>query len=577
MAAAAARPYTLLLPLLLLLLLPALSCSSGRPVHPRPHQPPPPPSRQLTQSLSGPTWTLRSSNGSIHCPATVPGGAYTDLLHSRIIPDPYFRFHEDAIRWVAQTDWHYSNTFTPHPTLLTFPHVELVFDGIDTVATILLDDRPLLSADNMSRRWVVDVTEALRQGGEEHRLEVRLGSAVAYAAKLNASYPYPLPRADPASVHPLGERQMVRKSQVDWGWNNQPALGDVGIHRDVALVAFHTAIIRDVVATQLHADALTPTDRSAQGMRAGDVQLNVTAYIRVAPRRSSPPSSGVIQACVAGMCVNSSTIDLIASLDQSGDALLPLSAILVVPAPALWWPQTMGNATLHPLHLTLLSSLTQVEHSLTRRIGFRYLFVRRSPTPPTPGLTFRFEVNGVGMFVKGTNVVPLDSFHSRVTEEWRARLVESLRLSRLNVVRVSAHPPCIYFERLVLTLGMRLSTSADLFWPCARRFVVLCTQVGRWHRAAGRLVRPAGRGGDHLLAGGSVRVLDVPYVVVVAGRGEGGDRADGAPPVHPRIRPAVRRQQRKRRGPPSPHPTHPSSHPTLLSPLQPLPFLLCPV
>ena len=527
--AASTRCFRRCLPHLLLLLHLLICC--GSPVHGHSAQPPPPP-RLLTQSLSGSSWQLTSSNGSIHAPATVPGSAYLDLLHSHVIPEPYYRFNEQSTRWVALTDWHYSTTFIPLPSLLSLPHVELVFDGIDTIATVLLDDRPILRTNDMFRRWVVDVTEQLRGGGQ-HRLEVRLQSAVAYAAQLNASYPYPLPRADAPAQHPLGERQFVRKSQVDWGWNNQPAFGTVGIYRDVHLVAFRNAIIRDVVASQTHANALTHADAIAQGLRAGDVQLNVTAYLRVAPRS---PSSVFFHACVAGLCVNSSSVDLTAPLDQSGDALVPISAILVVPSPALWWPQTLGNATLHPFHLTLFSSPTQAEHSLTRRIGFRYLSIRRSPTPPTPGLTFQVEVNGVAMFVRGTNVVPLDSFHARVTPEWRERLVESLRVSRLNVARVSGRMQTLHSLHACTRLSRCSLTSVLVACVCVCR-----SQVGRRYCAAGRLVRSAGRGGDHRVAGVPLRMRHVPHMALVAGRSARGDSTDRTPPLHARVRPPLGR------------------------------------
>ena len=181
---------------------------------------------------------MTSANGSISTSAVIPGGAYLDLLHSKVIDDPYWRFNENTTRWIAHTDWRYTTHLTIPPHLLALPYLELQFDGIDTVGEVMLDGATVLQVDNQFRRWVVDVTEAVKAGKGSHNLTVLLRSPVRYAAELAATYPYPLPRADPANVHPMGEREFVRKSQVDWGWNSGQ------ITASPHSLACHTPIIR---------------------------------------------------------------------------------------------------------------------------------------------------------------------------------------------------------------------------------------------------------------------------------------------------------------------------------------------
>ena len=214
---------------------------------------------------------------------------------------------------------------------------------------------------------------------------------------------------------------------------DQAGFADIGIYRPIHLNAFHTAIIRDVVVIQRHADRMTKAQQLALSLHAGDVLLNVTAYLRIAHRSSSDAVEGVVSACVAGVCVNSSALYLHATVDQSGDALLPVSIALRIPSPLLWWPHTLGNATLYPLTLNLITSV--IEHTLTRRIGFRTVDIVRV-NDSAPGLTMHFHVNGVPLYLKGANVVPLDSFHARVVGANLTRLVDSARASHLNVLRV---------------------------------------------------------------------------------------------------------------------------------------------
>jgi beta-galactosidase/beta-glucuronidase len=205
----------------------------------------------------------------------------------------------------------------------------------------------------------------------------------------------------------------------------------------VTIVGFQTAIIRDVVTTQQHGDQMTEAERAALSLQTGDVRLNVTSYLRIAPRPTPLANSGVVTACVAGVCANSSAVLLTASSDQSGDALLPVSVVLVIRSPALWWPQTLGDATLY--NLTLVLSTTLVEHTLTRRIGFRSLSILRTKDA-APGLTMQFVVNGAPLYLKGANVVPLDSFHARVTPSNLTRVIDSATDSHMNILR-SHHTP----------------------------------------------------------------------------------------------------------------------------------------
>ena len=49
---------------------------------------------------------------------------------------------------------------------LTHEHMELVFDGLDTYATVRLNGQQILTADNMFRRWRVPVKPLLHSGRE---------------------------------------------------------------------------------------------------------------------------------------------------------------------------------------------------------------------------------------------------------------------------------------------------------------------------------------------------------------------------------------------------------------------------
>ena len=91
-----------------------------------------------TQSLCG-TWQFRRADSEEWLPATVPGGVHTDLLALGRIPDPFAGDNETRVQWVAEADWEYRRQFAATADLLSQPHVRLVCDGLDTLATVSLN------------------------------------------------------------------------------------------------------------------------------------------------------------------------------------------------------------------------------------------------------------------------------------------------------------------------------------------------------------------------------------------------------------------------------------------------------
>ena len=119
--------------------------------------------------------------------AEVPGCVHTDLMAAGVIPDPYLDGNEAALRWMYGIDWRYATVLDSSTVPLQSPapgeRVDLVFDGIDTIATIRLGNSPdgveLGRTYNMHRSYRFDISQHLT--GQPVELEVDLQSATAYA------------------------------------------------------------------------------------------------------------------------------------------------------------------------------------------------------------------------------------------------------------------------------------------------------------------------------------------------------------------------------------------------------------
>ncbi|MEJ5197720.1 MAG: sugar-binding domain-containing protein, partial [Anaerolineae bacterium] len=170
--------------------------------------------------------------------ARVPGNVELDLQAAGIIPEPFYGRNIRQLRPFEFYEWWYVREFElpadwdarrrgarsrgARPCAPT--QYDLVFAGLDTIATIWLNDIEVGRATNALIEHRFDVTDALRPG--VNRIVVRLGSAVNYARRF--SY-------DAASMSWEGREEglFIRKAPHVWGWDIMPRAVSAGIWRPV--------------------------------------------------------------------------------------------------------------------------------------------------------------------------------------------------------------------------------------------------------------------------------------------------------------------------------------------------------
>ena len=173
-------------------------------------------------------WQFRQEKTVKWNAATVPGEVHTDLLNNKLIPDPFFRDNEKKLQWIEKKNWEYKTSFQVTPEALKKNNAALVFDGLDTYATVYLNGKQILKANNMFRQWRVDVKKYLNPGTNK-LLVVFLSAQNVVDLLAKKDLPF---------VIPDNPRLYVRKAQYHFGWDWGPKFTTCGIWKEVRLETF---------------------------------------------------------------------------------------------------------------------------------------------------------------------------------------------------------------------------------------------------------------------------------------------------------------------------------------------------
>ena len=327
-------------------------------------------------------------------PAQVPGCVHTDLLAAGLIDDPYLDDNEAAQRWIGLTDWTYRTTLV-RPAGDHARH-ELVFDGLDTVATVRVNGGMVHESANQHRSYRIDVTDVLTGGEDE--LEVAFASPVRYANAQSLVYgarprPYPLPY------------EAIRKSACSFGWDWGIHTATSGIWRPVRLESWsgvRLGELRLVAEPDGGGGRVRAEVQLAWAGRSGAAEIT----LEVAGARSQvvvPPNT------------NSAVLDLTLQEVQR------------------WWPVGYGDQVLYDAQVSV-STDGRTRDVARRRVGFRT--VRWDTTPDVAGTPLALHVNGRAVYVKGVNWIPDDAFPTRVDAPRYERRLRQAVAANVNLVRV---------------------------------------------------------------------------------------------------------------------------------------------
>lgn len=388
-------------------------------------------------------WMFREAGIGDWRPARVPGNVHLDLLAEGLIADPFYRDNESSLQELDRKDWEYRLVFdtTTDPGEKVFKRRFLRFEGLDTYATVSLNETIILETRNMFVTRTVEVGDLLKEGANELLVRFRSPISVDLPKAEANGFMYPAAN-DLSQTGGLGDTKIsvfARKAPYQYGWDWGPRFLSCGIWKPVSLVCLDDLSIEDLFIEQkkITADEAQLTVHVRVDSTVAESRLLAIrwgAAEKAAPLNTAMPGT---RTTPSDTSVNDMEQQE-GSLHQHVNLALGINEIAIdisIAKPRLWWCRGQGAQDLYSFTAELFDKDdTSLVETKTVETGLRALRLVREADEW--GTSFYIELNGRPVFMKGGNHIPNDTFPARVSPEVLEREIASCVEANFTMIRV---------------------------------------------------------------------------------------------------------------------------------------------
>lgn len=227
----------------------------------------------------------------------LPSGVYSELEKANITESVLFSYNDVELRWVGLEDWNYTLEITMSDedisTLKAREFVVITFHGLDTLATITLNNETLGSTKNMFVRYRFDVRDLLVVG--TNTLKVEFTSPVRAASLLNLNSDREIPPACPPGVY-NGECHinLLRKMQSSFAWDWGLAAPSMGLWKEVYLEYYDSINIRDITHKLIDGPLETEIEKEGDESENHDI-WTIQVFLHIETGLRNVEIDGVVQ------------------------------------------------------------------------------------------------------------------------------------------------------------------------------------------------------------------------------------------------------------------------------------------
>ena len=368
-------------------------------------------------------WIIKNLNRSIELKGLkIPMSVHTALKMKNLIGEPYYRYNDINIRWVAlDENWVFENSIEikDEATLGNY-RIDLEFSSIDTVSTIYLNGKFILFTDNQFVKYKVEnVNLNLKVGS--NKLEIKFRSAVTHAKALASVYPYIVPpECWPKTRHGECHANFVRKEQCSFGWDWGPAFATMAIN-EMVTVKYISQFTVDLSPT-IHPESMEDLNNwlIANKLIISKVETNTI-------------TNGLFEVSIKELNFYfNRSLSLYSSFNEIYVPVLISKFSYLI---ELWYPNGYGDQKLYKVDFKITIGNGIFTDSYT--LGFRSVQLIQDPMPGmNNGLSFYLKINNIPIFLKGSNWIPADSFKENVTDDYLEWLIFSAKDAHMNILRI---------------------------------------------------------------------------------------------------------------------------------------------
>lgn len=349
--------------------------------------------------------------------AQVPGDVHSTLIRHRLISHPYFGHNDQSSRWIEDKEWWYRTQFDYKFEPVEGERHELVFEGLDTFATVYVNGLEVGQTANMLMGHTFDVTRVLRSGWN------------VIAVKF-----------DPIRLHNEGkeifqwssytkERPWLRKAAMNFGWDWGPRMVTTGIWGAVHLKRTRIAKLDSVFGRIIRL-------AGAAGGGAEQASVRVDADVEVYRRGGwvGGRSADGLQCQFRLLAADGSVAaEETAAVDGIGRGGFQSGVELSVESPQLWWTHDLGQPYLYQLEVVLRQGTEELDR-FVKPFGIRTIELQTKDAEGKEA--FAFLLNGVRIYTKGANWIPADHFIGAIPDERYEDLVALSAEASMNMLRI---------------------------------------------------------------------------------------------------------------------------------------------
>ena len=360
-------------------------------------------------------------------PCTVPGNFELDLYKNGLCPEPFYGMNPVEVRKMTENcSVYYYRKFDLPKTDGAEP--VLIFEGLDCYAEILINGGNIMAqCDNMLFEHELKLPVYLKGLNNTVELSVLKEKDNEILVHIKPAIEMAKYNDYPPSVAAMGantESLYVRKAPHMYGWDIMPRFLSAGIWRPVYIEYMPNERIDDVFLHTIDANS-------------GNASIKFHCNMKLGNNKDDKYAVGIKMIC------GDSVVDLCYDIYFGST-----NNRFNINNPKLWFPKGSGEQNLYEVCVYLRKNGDIIDE-YKFKYGVRTVRLHRTSTTDQFGNgAFEFVINGVKIFMKGSNWVPADAFHSRDKERIPAMLemAEEINCNMLRCWGGNVYEDDLFYE-----------------------------------------------------------------------------------------------------------------------------------